>query len=316
MNKNMKNLHFLYILFFIFSSSAFCSEISNNKNLNFDFSIGPGVTGGLTREYVFYSDGDLMSRLDWQEYCTPSINLKAEADIYHAVITGEYYTVIPVRVGMMEDWDYLKEDKTTPTNYSKSELNNNKNYKMKILAGYEFCIDKFKILPQIGFCYQNKKFESYNGYFQYGSYDNSNGGYWSSDLQKYRLYGTCITYEQQYFIPSINLQTSYSLNDDWSFLLYGYYSPYIKADASDFHCASKEKMVEYNDYMKNGNGFSIGIGTKYKNFGFYLEYEYAQVKEGHSAQRDISTTSSFLDTTDTKPGTDYSLLTFKILYTF
>lgn len=305
----MKNKVFFTFLFCCTAFFAF----AENKNLQFGYSLASGVNTGKTREFVYYKNDDVMSRLDWQTYCSPLVVIAGSVNIFHAVLEADFYSVIPLKSAIVEDWDWLKEDHSRATNYSKSDVAVNKDFQFDVKTGYEFIFDHFRIVPEAGFKYRNKKYEANGGYYQYGSVDESNEGYWSPGLKKYSLYGTVMTYENQLFMPYLYLNAEYTLGKDWIFRLYGSYIPYIKCDAIDFHCADAKKLVQYNDFMVNGKGFTAGTGVRYKKICLSAEYEWLKCDSGKTTIRDITNNGQLTDS-NTKPGMDSSIFTIKLAY--
>lgn len=275
-----------------------------------DFCVGAGTVSDWTHEYVYYEDGEVMSRLDWTSYAAPVVALSGEVSAFHAVLGAGFRIAVPVRCGTMEDWDYLGYDTGRATNYSKSDLIMNKNYALEVSAGYEFLLRGFRILPAAGFSYRNKKLEASGGYLQYGSLDESNGGYWSEGLKKYDLAGTVITYEQQFFMPFLSLQAEYAFCGNWRAKVFGRWSPSVRCDAIDMH---NERMTQFNDFMEGGHGFSLGTEIQYKRVSLSLSYAYAECTDGESSQRNFGHTT-YLSDSDSKPGTKEKTVTVLVTY--
>lgn len=305
----MKNKLFLFFIFF--NTAFFC--YAENENIQFGYSLGTGFNSGQTQEFVYSKKDYVLSRLDWKTFCSPLIQLSGNANIYHAIIDADFNIVIPTKCAVVEDWDWLESDHSRATNYSKSDVIINKDYQFDIKAGYEFLAGNFRILPEIGFKYRNKKYEANGGYYQYGSVDDRNDGYWSPELKKYSLHGTVMTYEQQYFMPYLSLDGEYTFCEHWTAKLYGSFIPYIKCDAIDFHCATVSKMYQYNDFMKNGMGFTVGAGIQYKNFSLSAEYEWSRCSSGRTTIRNIAYGTDFAEATS-RPGIENSILTVKAIY--
>lgn len=293
-------------------SALFFATAEKSENFNWGYSISAGIHSGKTQEFVNASTYT-MSRLDWQTYCSPVVQLAGNVNIFHAIIDADFYTVIPLKCGEMEDWDWIGSDHSKATNYSISDLTINKDYQFNVKTGYEFLFKGFRILPEIGFEYRNRKYEANGGYYQYGSMDNSNGGYWSSSLKKYDLYGTVMTYEQQLFMPYVYLDAEYTFCKNWTAKLFGSYIPYIKCDAIDFHCATSTKLYQYNDFMDKGCGFTVGTEIQFKRLSLSAEYEWLKCDSGHTTQRNLANVSDFTEA-DTTPGTESSM--FSVLLTY
>ena len=284
---------------------------SQQKNISYGFELSTGFESAFTSEYVYYKEsGDVMSRLDWNAPFSPKIALGGNLNVFHAVLGADFEITVPIRCGSMEDWDYLKDDHSRATNYSTSDLIVNKNYEFEIKGGYEFLISNFRILPEAGFKYKNQKMEASGGYLQYGSLDSSEGGYWSSNLKKYDLTGTVITYEQQFFMPFVLLNLEYKFLNDWTGKIFFRYYPSIRCDAIDMH---NERMTQFNDFMTGGKGFALGTKIQWKDWELSFTYEWLKCDEGNTTQRNFGHTT-YLSDSDSEPGTESEI--FKLLVTY
>ena len=312
MRHGLKSILFAIFVAGFFPLMALSREDTKSiaSHFSYNFSMGAGALSDFTKEYVYYEDGDVMSRLDWDSPFSPCISLSGEASFFHAVLGADFLIAVPIKCGSMEDWDYLKYDHTRATNYSKSELIMNKHYEFEVKGGYEFVFKGFRVLPQAGFHYRNQKMEASGGYLQYGSLDAKNGGYWSEDLEKYELVGTVITYEQQFFMPFASLDAEYTFLRNWRAKIFGRWYPSIKCDAIDMH---NERMTQFNDFMTGGSGFSVGAGIQYKSFGLSVSYEHLSCADGYTTQRNFGHTT-YVSESDTLPGCESNAVTVRLTY--
>ncbi|MBQ1833376.1 MAG: omptin family outer membrane protease [Treponema sp.] len=311
----MKRSIFLTAFLILIGFHAFSDTEGNAKswaerNLSCSFTVNAGGQSSMVKEFVYYGNGDVMSRLDWNSWFSPCIALGGSLGIMHIVLDAGLLTVIPIKNGAMEDWDYLKSDRSLATNFSRSELIMNKHYELEAKVGYEFLPGDFRIVPQIGFRYYNQKMEASGGYLQYGSLDNSNGGYWSQDLKKYPLTGTVITYEQQFLMPFVSLGAEYRFLQDWHIKLSGRWYPYVKCDSIDMH---NERATQFNDFMTGGNGFMIGTEVQWRKWAVSFCCEWVKCSTGTTTQRNFGH-ETYLSASPSTPGTESSSFTFMVTY--
>ena len=146
MSVKKKIIFALFILFF--SCFKFNAE-------TFSFAASVGFQSGKVQEYV-YDSGDVLSRLDWKTDFIPVANISSRLNIFHVVTDIGFLCALPIKYGTIEDWDWLGEDKTRVTNFSKHDLSVEKKFEIEAKSGYEFVFEKIKLVPQRGwkrFCF-------------------------------------------------------------------------------------------------------------------------------------------------------------------
>ena len=184
----MKGFILKAVLIILISSSAYAKV--------FELSVSGGIQSGKVSEFVYKNDY-VLSRLDWNENIAPFISLSGRVDVFHSILDFSIFSAIPVKSGTIEDFDWLGEDKSRYTQYSRHDLYLTKHFNLEAKAGYEFSFYNFTVLPQIGIHYRNQKFEGVDGYLQY-----SFGNYFSESFTKTQIKGNCISYEQGILFPS------------------------------------------------------------------------------------------------------------------
>ncbi len=294
---------------FLFVFLAFLTEASFAKI--FEFSASGGIRSSKVQEFV-YEDDYTLSRLDWKAPLIPVIGLSGRFDIFHTILDFSVDSAIPVKLGSIQDYDWTGTDKSKNTHFSDHELIVNRLFDLEAKAGYDFNLKNFgvpvdlSIIPQAGFLFRSQKFEAYNGYTQYAG----NGEYWSDSLEKTYISGVGMTYEVASYMPFLSLESEYAIDSFWKVRIFGRFFPYIYSAATDNHIL---KYVQYNDYMKEGMGFSIGSEAGWKNFSLMFSYEWFKCDEGDTYYRTIGEENSFIES-KTTPGVKSSVFSLMFVY--
>lgn len=292
------------IFFFIFLISFSFCEKSNSEIFSFAASLG--FQSGNVKEYV-YDSGEVLSRLDWNTDFIPAAEISSRLDICHAVTDINFLCALPVKLGTIEDWDWLGQDKTRATNFSKHNLYIQRKFEIEVKSGYQFIFEKIKLLPQAGMQYRNQKFKAYDGFFQYADYEN--GEYFSSSLEKKKIKGTGLSYEQQFFLPFISLEAECKICSDWDLILNWRCYPYIYCFAVDRHYF---RNAVFRDAMY-GSGFLLGAELRFKSLSVSLNYELLECKNGKSEYKEDGKDSVRLYTV---PGIKSSVFSVMASYRF
>ncbi len=296
---------------FLFVFLAFFSEASFAKI--FELSASGGIRSGKVQEFVYESDYTL-SRLDWNTPVIPVFGLSGRFDIFHAIVDLSVDSAIPVKLGSIQDYDWMGTDKSKYTNFSDHELIVNRLCDLEAKVGYDFNLMNFgvpvdlSIIPQIGFLFRSQKYEAYNGYTQYAK----TGEYWSDSIEKTYYSGTGVNYEVASYMPFLSLESEYAIDTSWKVKIFGRFFPYIYSAAKDNHLHDGIRK-QFNDYMKNGLGFSVGTEAAWKNFSLQFSYEWFKCKEGDTYYRHIGEENDFVDT-GTTPGVESSVFSVMFVY--
>lgn len=297
-------------VFFLFVFLAFLPESSFAKI--FELSVGGGIRSSKVQEFV-YKDDYTLSRLDWNVPLIPVLNIAGRFDIFHAILDLSVASAIPVKLGSMQDYDWLGDDKAKYTNFSDHELIVNKLYDLEVKTGYDFNLQNFgipvdlSIIPQIGFLYRNQKYEAYNGYTQYAS----SGEYWSDSIEKKYISGSCITYDIASYMPFVSLESEYAIDSSWRVKVFGRFFPYIYSASIDNHYL---RLSQFNDYMKKGLGFLVGTEASWKKLSLSFYYEWFNCKNGETQKRSIGNKNDFIEDGSTNPGAESSVFSLMISY--
>ena len=304
--KSFTFIIFSFILFVLLPQFSFAKL--------FELSVAGGIRSGEVQEFV-YDKETTVSRLDWKTPLVPVLNISGRLDIFHAILDLSVDSAIPVKLGSMQDYDWLGEDTSKYTNFSDHDLIINKLYDLEAKLGYDFNLLNFNvpvdlsIIPQIGFLYKNQKFEACDGYSQYAD----TGEYWNSSIEKSYFSGTIITYETASYMPFVSIEAEYAVTSSWRIKQFGRFFPYVYATAIDNHY-HPSKHTEYTDIMKNGLGFSIGAEASWKKLSLSFFYEWFRCKEGSSYGRNIGTSSDYAKDKRFTPGIKSSVLSVMFSY--
>lgn len=272
MKMSVKKIFFLSLFISFFSCFKFSAE-------TFSFAASVGFQSGKVQEYV-YDSGDVLSRLDWKTYFIPVADISSRLNIFHIVTDVDFLCALPIKYGTIEDWDWLGEDKTKATNFSKHDLSVERKFEVEAKSGYEFVFEKIKLVPQFGLRYRNQKFKAHDGYYKYADYEN--GEYLSSSIERKKINGTGLSYEQQFVLPFISLEAEYKIFSNWNLILNWRCYPYIYCFAVDRHYF---RNTDFRDAMY-GSGFLFGAELRYKSFSILANYEFLECQNGISEYKE------------------------------
>lgn len=229
-----------------------CFLFSENSSIfGFSYETGVGLKTGSVEELVF-EDEIQISKLLWKQQCVPQFNIECNIKFYSIFIRAKYSTVIPIKSGFLEDFDYLTQTENVISHYSMHDLYTDKDYSFSGQIGYNINIvrKKYQLLPFIGITYQNRKFTAQDGYLQYPVISGSN---WTGDEVKTFLTGTVITYEQSIWYPYFGIENKISFGNCSVGLSISYY-PYISVDSLDSHIL---RLAQFYDSMKGSWGGKV-----------------------------------------------------------
>jgi len=124
----MKKIFLILILILVVISTIYSidkSVVFNNDIMTISLKAGMKMLYGQTNEIVYnpeFTNGTYLSKLEWRQDAT-MIGGKLHFDFFdRIIINGSVYTNLGTRKGLMEDFDYLDNEKpTTWTHYSLSE---------------------------------------------------------------------------------------------------------------------------------------------------------------------------------------------------
>ena len=259
----IKKMGALVILMLVCLSSVHAQD----SGIPFDFSLSPlfGFLYGQSDEIVYKFPGkDLYySKLYWDV-----------KPLFYGGITGglgpKYPQMrhgflaeltlrfgLPLRVGKMDDWDWLNMGLDYPTHYSTHDANSSNSIFADLSAGYSMrLLDRLTLNISGEFSYMHFSWSANNGYTQYPPPDPSDNYLpWNENYEKKYFSGKVIKYSQDwlFFSPGISLKWDISR----LFALEGFfnYSPLLFCVARDHHLQRKSVFYDYlffGRYIKGG----------------------------------------------------------------
>jgi outer membrane protease len=242
------------VFFAAFVAFAALSGTAPLLALDVSFTFDAGLLTGTTREYVYEGD-KCISRLDWQDNAVPVVSFSGEAALGGVFLRLEMTTTIPVRCGIMEDYDFLVAGSDEPSLYSKHDAYLDKYFAGAVTLGYDFRISDWRITPSAAFAYRNRKWTAQDGFLQYPV-----SGLWTGEEPKQHVYGPLISYEQAVWFPAVGLEAGYLLKRRFLFSVSGNLYPVLGADTVDNHLL---RSVQFYDTMREGFGGNINITFQY-----------------------------------------------------
>ena len=284
---------------------------------SYTVSVSAGVQAGTVSEYVYYPDGTVMSRLDWQEKPSYYAELAGSVCVYGVYAGVSASASLPVYCGIMEDYDWLyTKDLTAPTNYSRHDMRVNRRFDFTGLLGYRFDFGDITIAPLAGLRCISQKWTASGGYFQYGA----NGLPLTGGEAKTPVSGDCISYEQLVLLPAAGFQIECVPSRSVVLGLFMYLYPYVYADALDLHLM---RDTQFYDEMRGGNGFAAGISAGYRfaknrahvsDISLTLRYDYYKTGGGESFSSSIG--QPLAASAGIYPGTESSCLSVSAVLRF
>ncbi len=241
--------------------SFFISLFSQEKpvyhfNLETNLFLQTGTVDELVFEY-----GEQISKLVWQQFVTPGVNITYNASLNDALFKFQFQTAIPMQSGLMEDFDYLGADKDVVTLYSRHRLYVENSYFLKTHFGYDFeILPTYKLQPFLGITFQQRKFSGEDGYLQYPIPE----GPVTEDTPKNELTGPAISYEQIILYPYVGLENVFLL-ESCILTLHASFFPYVYVDAMDNHYL-RDPPIQFYDQMRGGYGLLVGTS-------FYMPFK-------------------------------------------
>lgn len=242
-----------------------CASLASAQNAQKAFTISTrssaGFLYGQAEEFVYYqyaSPDYKVSELDWPFkplfYVGEGIDLSTKIGIFASLNVKEG---LSGKTGTMTDSDYLNGDGAR-TNFSESDCYTERLIIVDAKAGYELPLaSPLKVGVYLGFSYMDFKWSARDGYYQYPSYQYTDGSYpvWTSDETKTPIYGTSLLYETAYLEGCLGLRTSYPLAQGLTIGGFFSFSPVVYCYTEDNH-----ELREINFYSTLENGFSVEPG--------------------------------------------------------
>jgi hypothetical protein len=161
----------------------------------------------------------------------------------------------------MQDYDWELPDETRLTKYSQHTAHIDFHFDGSVKIGYTWRVQKWRFSPALGFLYRTRKWSASDGYLQYGYFSTGYPSYVTGNEQKRNLFGTSISYEQTMYIPFIDFEVGFRLNEQFEFMLDGSVYPYMWIHSLDNHFL---KGVQYYDLMNGGIGGTARLSVLWR----------------------------------------------------
>jgi outer membrane protease len=211
--------------------------------------------GGMT-EYVYEKGRDQeLSRLEWEENFVPYVVVSGELDIWKFFLEASVITAIPIRSGLMRDYDYMLPGSDVQSHYSEHDAIFDKHLEIAPKLGYFFSIGRFSFAPSIGILFRSRKWTATGGFAQYPSV-----GAWSEDTPKEKMAGAVISYEESTWFPTVSLESGFAINDRFNLGLTAVWYPYLDIKTIDSHYIRK---TQFHDTMRGGMGCLAELSIMY-----------------------------------------------------
>ncbi|MDR2519363.1 MAG: omptin family outer membrane protease [Spirochaetaceae bacterium] len=221
--------------------------------------------GGMT-EYVYERGREQdLSRLEWEENFVPFLDLIGEFTIWNIFLRVSVLTAIPIQSGRMRDYDYMLPDSGARSHYSEHNAMFDKHLEIEPEIGCFFSAGRFSFAPGIGVLFRSRKWTAADGFVQYPV-----SGAWSEDTPKQGMAGAIISYEESTWFPTINLDTSFWINDRFTLGLTTVWYPYLEVKTIDSHYL---RATRFHDEMRGGTGCLAEVFLVYspvKKTGHYF----------------------------------------------
>jgi len=279
----------LFVIFIgFFLSPAFAEE----KLSGFGFSIAPsfGILYGQANEIVYKSSqsGILNSELQWNLKPLFYAGLAADfgpADNFskHGFIGNLSFKMgIPQKTGIIEDRDWLYENSSALTNYSRHDNFSERAILADLSLGYSFPMLRFVALGiNLDFSYMHYYWLARDGYYQYLDSD-KNGNIlpdqtWNNEIPKVNLEGTVLEFTQDWYIFSPGIFLKFRLGRFFSLNGNVNYSPLIYCIDKDDHLLTGKTYLDYlfyGQYLKGSGGLTFSPAN---NLDFFLFLSYSTI---------------------------------------
>jgi outer membrane protease len=185
----------------------------------------------------------------------------------------------PFVSGIMEDRDWAAPDEDYLTNYSRHDALSNGIFMVDLSAGFSWPILSRMTIRVYGeFSYHRFSWTSEDGYIQYPS-DSSGYLYdqpWTPDLPKDPVYGTGITYTQNWLMFSPGFSFGLKLSRYFFVSSFAAWTPFIYAVCIDDHLlplSISNRYIRGEDYLTGGFSAKAGLSVSFtprEGFEFVL----------------------------------------------
>jgi outer membrane protease len=261
--------------FVIFISLFLPPAFAEEKQPGFGFSVTPsiGMLNGQANEIVYKSSksSEVNSELQWDLaalfYAGLAVDFSPADNFSRRGFTGNlsFKFGIPQRTGIMEDRDWLYENSSALTNYSRHDNFSERAIMADLSLGYSFPLfNSIALGINLDFSYMHFLWIARDGYYQYLDSNNNGiiypGQTWTDEIPKVYLEGNVLEYSQNWFILSpgvfvkLRLGRFFSLNGNFN------YSPFIYCVDRDDHLITGKTYFDYlyyGQYLKGSGGITF-----------------------------------------------------------
>jgi plasminogen activator len=254
-----------------------------------------------------------ISELIWEAKDVPLVTLQFNAIKKRYFLQMAYSRNISFKDGLMNDYDWLKNDSSDWSDWS-----NHPNTKVKKIEKYNIAIGKFYLIKSLdsyvksslGYRKENKLFEAYDGSYIYSS----NSGFRD---QIGTIDGLAISYKEEfsYAYMGLNFIKIYNkFNLNFGLL----YAPFVSIKNVDHHHISY--FIDSAIFDKTTmSGANISIQYKiFKNLylGFNGEYQRYKLTSGERIRDWYQSNTTSSNATPVIKSTNYSYSNIKFKYIF
>ena len=296
----MKVIFALCISLFLFNPQLIHAEEAaadtEKQPFGFNVELMTGMFLGGTDELVYQKGRDHeLSRLEWEENFVPYLELIGGFDFWNFFTTVSVITSIPVRSGVMRDYDFMLANSNDASHYSEHDSMFDKHLEIYPEIGWGADIGRWYLGAAAGFIYRNRKWSAVDGYTQYPA---KIGEPWSSDMPKEQQSGTIITYEEALWAPSVSLYVDFSITKNTTIGFLGTFYPYLNVTTIDTHLL---RQTQFRDKMQGGWGILAGLDLHYSpktsdivDFRFGFGYEGMFPARGSSASGELGANAGLI----------------------
>ncbi|HKL86267.1 MAG TPA: omptin family outer membrane protease [Treponemataceae bacterium] len=259
------------------SFPLFSSPLFNIPLPQFSLSPFTEIVYGESFEYVYTSD-KILSELVWDMKPLYFLGLEAGLEWKKGLsLNVEASFGLPMVTGLMEDSDWFnlfQDIDTGKTHFSRHAAKLEYATVLSCSAGWIFSTkDKntgvVTFTPSIGYKYFSWKWNAVDGYIQHNSAIGGIYTEWEESQTKVHAYGVGISYQQQFYIPTIGVSSSFSPNNKiktelgitFSPLVYSYNIDHHFYPTSGHDYRESTMWTEYHDILTDGIFFEPSIAV-------------------------------------------------------
>ncbi|MGE4802558.1 omptin family outer membrane protease [Yersinia hibernica] len=266
----------IFVVFGVFSVTlpALADDNIHLDSKSIKTSVGLGMLGGESKEYVYDSDsGQKISQLNWKIKNTAIIKGDISWDAFNwLTLNARGWTSLASGSSGMDDYDWLIPGQTNWSHWSNhpnTQLNHANEFDVNV-KGWILNTPEYRIGTIFG--YQQTRFSwAASG----GSYSYNNGA--TTGVSPPNSPG--IGYNQQFSMPYLGLASIYRYQDfEFNALLK--FSPWVTANDNDEHY---RRNLTFREKTNNSRYYSVTVDAGYyvtPNAKVYTELSLSKYEEG------------------------------------